>query len=77
MPSFPQNFVHFGCFTNEVECECEQDLSNKVIVLNATSVLVFQYKNASFIYTKNIIQVVNFNWSTKTNLQRKSLICSP
>ena len=47
MPLFPKNVVHFRFFTNEVECERgKQDFSNKVMVLNATSVLIFQYKNA-------------------------------
>ena len=49
MPLFPKNVVHFRFFTrvNEMECErSKQDLSNKVIVLNATSALIFQYKNA-------------------------------
>ena len=40
---FPKNGEHFGFFTNEMECERgEQDFSNKVIVINATSVLIFQ-----------------------------------
>ena len=39
--------MHFGFFTNEMKCERDkQDFRNKVIVLNATSVLIFQYKNA-------------------------------
>ena len=45
MPLFPKN-MYFGFFTNEMECEsCKQDFSNKVIVLNATSAIIFQYKN--------------------------------
>ena len=29
MPLFPKNVVHFGFFTNEMECErCKQDFSN-------------------------------------------------
>ena len=43
MPLLSKNVVHFGCFTNDVECERgKQDLSNKVIILNGTSVLMFQ-----------------------------------
>ena len=46
MPLFLKNIVHFGFFTNKMECERgKQDFSNKVIVLNAPSVLIFQYKN--------------------------------
>ena len=42
MPLFPKNVVHFGFFTNEMECErAKQDFCNKVIVFNATSVLIF------------------------------------
>ena len=41
-----ENVVHFGFFTNEMECERgKQDFSNKVITPNATSVLIFPYKN--------------------------------
>ena len=41
MPLFPINVVHFGCFTNEMECERgKQDIINKVIVFNATTVLI-------------------------------------
>ena len=48
-------------FTNEMECEKgKQDFSNKVIVLNATSVVIFQYQNARKT-TKNTIQLVYFN----------------
>ena len=47
MPLFPKNVVHFGVFTNDMECEKDkQDFSNKVIILTATRVLIFQYKNA-------------------------------
>ena len=54
MPLFPKNVVHFGLFTNEMECERDkQDFNNKVIVLNATSVLIFQYKNARKTSFKN------------------------
>ena len=42
VPLFTKNVEHFGFFTNELECEKDrQDFSNKVIVLNATSVLIF------------------------------------
>ena len=42
MPLFRKNVVHFLIFTNDMECESDkQDFSNKVIVLNATSVLIF------------------------------------
>ena len=44
MPLFLKNVVYFGVFTNEMECERDkQDCSNKVIVLNATSVLMQLY----------------------------------
>ena len=44
-----------------MECERdEQDFSNKVIVLNATSALIFQYKNVRKM--KIIIQLVYFNY---------------
>ena len=47
MPLFIKNFVHFGLFTNEMECKRgKQGFSNKVIFLNAASFLIFQYKNA-------------------------------
>ena len=54
-----------------------QDFSNKEIVPIATSVPIFQYKNArktSFLEFQKIL----YNWSisitTKANLRRKSLI---
>ena len=61
---FPKNFVHFGFFTNTMECErSKQDFTNKVIVLNARSVLIFQQKNARKRVSTNIIQlVVYFNY---------------
>ena len=60
---FSKNVVHFRVFTNEMECERgKQDFSNKMIVLNATSVLIFQYKNAKKSSFKNIIQLVHFNY---------------
>ena len=58
-------------FTNEMECErSKQDFSKKVIVLNATSVLIFQYKNArktSFkkYYTSGQLQLVYKGKSAK------------
>ena len=59
MPLFPKNVVHFGLFTNGIW----EYFSNKVIVLNATSVLMFQYKNAkktSFnkYYTTDLFQLL-------------------
>ena len=48
MPLFPKNVIHFGVFTNEMECKRgKQDFSNKMIILNETSVLIFQCKNAT------------------------------
>ena len=45
MQLYPKNFVNFEFFTNEIECEMgRQDFSNKVIVVNATSVLIFEYQ---------------------------------
>ena len=53
MPLFPKIVVHFGFFTNEMECErSKQDFSNKVIVLTATSALIFQFKNGRKIIFK-------------------------
>ena len=47
MPLFHNNIVHFEFFANKMECERnKQDFSNKAIALNATTVLIFQYKNA-------------------------------
>ena len=47
MPLLSKNVVHFGVFTDELECgRGKQDCTNKVIVLNETSVLIFQYQNA-------------------------------
>ena len=44
MPLFPKKVVHFWFFTNEMECERgKQDFRSKVIVLSATSVLIFEY----------------------------------
>ena len=39
----------------------KQDFSNKMIVLNTTSVLIFQYKNAKTQVSRNIIQLICFN----------------
>ena len=45
--------MHFGFFTNEIECEKgKQDFSNKLNVLNATSVRVFKYKTRKTSSTK-------------------------
>ena len=51
MPLFLKKVMHFGFLqmrwnVKEVNKITKQDFSNKVIVLNATSVLIFQYKNA-------------------------------
>ena len=43
MSLFAKNVTHFKFFTNEMECE----RCNQVIVLNATTILIFQYKNIS------------------------------
>ena len=43
---FSKNVMHFEFLTNAMECERHtQDFNNKIIILNATSVLIFQYKN--------------------------------
>ena len=56
VPLFPKNFVHFEHFTSKMECEKgKQNFSNKVIVLNATSTLIFQYKNARKTSLKKIL----------------------
>ena len=50
-------------FANEVECERgKQDFSNKVIVLNATSLITFNTKMPGKQVLKNIIQLVYFNY---------------
>ena len=42
-----QKYCAYWVSYKEMECERgKQDFSNKVIVLNATSALTFQYKNA-------------------------------
>ena len=42
-----QKCCAFWVFTNDMECErFKQDFSNKVFVLKATSVLIFEYKNS-------------------------------
>ena len=69
MPLLPKNVVHFGFFTNEVECERgKQDCGNKVIIFNATNVLIFQYKKCQ----GNKFQKILYNWcisiATKVNL---------
>ena len=62
MPLFSKHVVHYGFFANEMECERgKQDFSNKVIALNATSVLIFQYnyRKTSFkkYYTIGLFQL--------------------
>ena len=43
MQLFSKNVIHFAVFTNEMKYEKDkQDFSNKVIVPNATNVLMFQ-----------------------------------
>ena len=55
--------MFFGFFTNEMKCErSKQNFSNKVILLNATSVLTFEYKKARKTSSKHIIQLVYFNY---------------
>ena len=63
MPLFPKKVVNFGYLTNEVESERgKQGFSNKVVVFNAASVLVFEYKKMPVKRVpKNIIQLVSFN----------------
>ena len=61
-----------------MECENgKQRFSNKVIVFNAPSVPIFEYKKCQ----ENEFQKTLYNWSisstTKANLRRKSLICFP
>ena len=51
-----------------MECErYKHDFSNKVIILNTTSVLIFEYKMPEKRVSKNIIQLVYLN-TTKANL---------
>ena len=60
MPLFPKN-VHFGFFTNEMKCKSgKQNFSNKVIVVNATSVFIFQYKNTRKTSSKKCYTVGSF-----------------
>lgn len=78
MPLFPKNVVHFGFFTNEMECERgKQRFINEVIVFYVTGVLIFEYKKCQ----ENEFQKILYNWSisttTKANLPSKSPICSP
>ena len=55
MPLLPKNIVNFGLFTNEMECERgKQDLSNKVIVLNATHAYIIGHYNS--FDTKNSLE---------------------
>ena len=77
MPLFPKKCTFWG-FTYEMERETDkEDFCNKVIFLNVTSVLIFQYRNAR----KTSVKLILYNWSisntTEANLKRKSLICSP
>ena len=61
---FPKMLRILGFFfANEVECErAKPYFSNKVIVPNATSVLIFEYKKISGKrVSKNIIQLVAGN----------------
>ena len=70
--------VHFEFFTNEMECERGKEyFGNKVIVLNATSFLVLQYKNARKTSFKIYYTMGTISITTKANLRKKSLICSP
>ena len=40
MPFYSKNVVHFGSFTNEMECErVKQRFSNKAIVFNEVAVV--------------------------------------
>ena len=70
MPLFPKNVVHFGFFANEMERERnKQGFSNTVIVLNAASVLIFEYKKCQ---ENEFLKI--YNWS---NLRRKTFsLCS-
>ena len=63
LPLFPKNVVHFGFFTNEMDCERgKHDLSNKVIVLNAQVSSYFNTKMPEKGLSKNIIRVVYSNY---------------
>ena len=56
--------MHFGFYADEIECETgKEDFSNKVIILNATSGLIFQYKNTR--------KTILYNWSISIGLQRQ------
>ena len=58
MPLFPKNVVHFGFFTNKMECERgKQDFSKKMIVS-----LYYNTKMPGKRVLKNILQLVYFNY---------------
>ena len=61
MPLFLKNVVHFGCLTNEMECERgNQDFSNKVIVLMQQVSLYFKTKKPGKRISRNVIQFGQF-----------------
>ena len=73
MPLFPKNVVHFGIFTNEMECEKGKQDS---FLLQQES-LYFSTKMPGKRVSKNIIQLVYFNYykgkSAKENVDMFSL----
>ena len=64
--------MHFRFYADEIESETDkEDFSNKVIILNATSVLIFQYQKK---YQENdIIQLVYKDKSAKEIADKFSL----
>ena len=70
---FPKMLGILVFIQNEMECErCKQDFSNKVIVLNATCVIIFQYKNVRKTSFKKYYYTILWSISitTKANLRR-------
>ena len=77
MPLFPKNVVHFGFFTNEMKCE----RGKQVLVIKWSFLIQHVFKFSIQNRQENEFQKILYNWSisitTKANLRRKSLICSP
>ena len=70
--------MYFGYFTNEIECKkSKQGVSNKMVVLNETSGLTFEYKKCLENEFQNKFYNSSISIIKKANLPRKSPICSP
>ena len=65
-----KNVVYYVFFTNEMKCKRgEQDFRTKVIVLNATSVLIYTKMSEKRV-SKNIVQLVCFNYYKGTSAMK-------